>query len=113
MGVLKDQFEETRPSRDAAFCEKVQAGIFDDYIGRYKYEQRPDLIVTISRQGDKLFSESAGQRNELSAVGNSETQLHAKEFDGRGTFVRDSKGRVTHFIYYEFGREMGRAAKIS
>ena len=58
------------------------------------------------------MSEAAGQTNELFANDNSEGELLTKEFDGSGKFVRDSEGRVSHLIYYEFGREMGLAKKI-
>ncbi len=100
------------PSRSARFAEKVKAGIYDDYLGQYRFERRPDLIVTIRREGERLMSEAAGQRNELFAEGRSRSELRTVEFDGRGKFVRDKKGRVSHLIYYEFGREMGRAKKI-
>ena len=101
-----------RPSRSARFAEKVKAGIYDDYIGRYRFERRPDLVVTIRREGDRLVSEGGGQRNELFAEAGTRGELRAMEFDGRGKFVRDKKGRVTHVIYYEFGRRMGRAKKL-
>jgi hypothetical protein len=87
--------------------------MFDDYLGRYRYETRPELEVSITRENDRLFSEAAGQRNELFARGDDAGgELRTREFDGRGEFIRDPKGRVTHFVYYEFGREMGRAKKI-
>jgi RNA polymerase sigma factor (sigma-70 family) len=109
---FKDDLKRRRPSRDASFADKVRAGIFDCYTGRYRYELRPELVVTITREGDKLFSEAAGQKNELFARGRCVSKLHAREFDGRGRFVRDARGRVTHFVYFEFGKEMGRALKI-
>jgi RNA polymerase sigma factor (sigma-70 family) len=110
---FKEEFIAHRPSRSRTFEEKVAAGIFDEYVGEYKYEKRPDLTVTIKREGSKLISESAGQTNELFAAGDSETELHVREFDGRGLFVRNKKGRVTHFVYYEFGTEMGSAKKVA
>ncbi len=58
------------------------------------------------------MSEGGGQRNKLFAKGKSGSQLLTKEFDGRGKFVRDQQGRITHLIYYEFGCEMGLAKKI-
>ncbi|HKP72422.1 MAG TPA: sigma-70 family RNA polymerase sigma factor [Pyrinomonadaceae bacterium] len=112
-GSLKDDFEGRRPSRDERFADKVRRGIYDAYVGQYRYELRPDLVVTITREGDRLFSEAAGQRNELFGRGKSDTELRAKEFDGRGEFIRDARGQVTHFVYYECGREMGRAKKVS
>ena len=114
VGGLRGEFEGKRPSRDMSFADKVRRGIFDDYLGRYRFPERPDLEVVITREGERLYSESGGQRNELFARRtDSERELRTREFDGRGEFVRDARGRVTHFVYYEFGRELGRARKIA
>jgi len=109
---LKRNFAAHRPSRNRTFAQKVRAGIYDEYVGQYQFETRPDLVVTIRRDGNKLFSEGGGQTNRLAARRNSESELVAKEFDGRGKFVRDRRGHVSHLVYYEFGKEMGRARKI-
>jgi RNA polymerase sigma-70 factor (ECF subfamily) len=115
LAKMKDRFDDRRPSRDAEFAAKVRRGMFDDYLGRYRYELRPEIEVTITREDDRLFAEAAGQRNELFARGDDDAgrELRTREFDGRGEIIRDAKGRVTHFVYYEFGREMGRAKKIA
>jgi hypothetical protein len=102
-----------RPSRNQSFAQKVKAGIYDEYVGQYQFETRPDLIVTIRRDRDKLFSEGGGQTNRLSAKRNSPNELIATEFDGCGKFLRDSQGHISHLVYYEFGRELGRAMKIA
>ena len=116
-GMMTDRFKQDlavhRPSRNESFGEKVKAGIYDEYVGQYRFEMRPELVVTVKREGDKLMSESSGQRNELYAKEKSESELLTKEFDGRGKFIRDEQGQITHLIYYEFGREMGRAKKIN
>jgi len=112
MDGFKNDLTAHRPSRDGSFAEKVKAGIYDEYIGQYRFELRPELIVTIKREGESLMSEAAGQRNELFANEGAESELLTKEFDGSGKFVRDAEGRVSHLIYYEFGREMGLAKKI-
>lgn len=109
---LKEDLAAHRPSRNQSFAEKVRAGIYDEYVGQYRFETRPDLVVTIRREGDELFSEGGGQTNRLAARRNSNSELRTMEFDGRGRFVRDRRGRVSHLIYYEFGKEMGRARKI-
>lgn len=101
-----------RPSRSVRFTEKVKAGIYDEYVGRYRFELRPELVVTITREGNRLMSEAAGQRTELFSKEGAESELLASEFDGRGKFIRNKKGRVSYLIYFEFGREMGRAKKI-
>ncbi|MGH9873520.1 MAG: RNA polymerase sigma factor [Pyrinomonadaceae bacterium] len=100
------------PSRNQTFAERVQAGIYDEYVGQYKFDLRPDLVVTIRREGERLISEGGEQRNELFADDVSESELLTKEFDGRGKFVRDGRGSITHLVYYEFGCEMGLAQKI-
>src|SRR2546421_281927 len=95
---LTDGLERRRPSRDDSFADRVKAGIFDCYTGLYRYELRPDLLVTITRDGDRLFSEAAGQKNELFAHNRKGAALLASEFDGRGEFEKDAQGRITHFV---------------
>ena len=109
---FKNDLTAHRPSRNRSFAEKVKAGIYDEYVGQYRFELRPELIVAIKREGDRLLSEGGGQRNELFAADDTESELLTKEFDGRGEFVRNKQGRISHLIYYEFGREMGRAKKL-
>ena len=115
-GMIMDEFKKDltahRPSRNGTFAERVKAGIYDEYVGQYRFRLRPELVVAIEREGDRLMSEGGGQRNELFADGESESELLTKEFDGRGKFVRDEQGRITHLIYHEFGCEMGLAKKI-
>lgn len=111
MSGFKKKVNSRRPSRNASFADKVRAGLYDEYVGRYKFELRPELVVTVKREGDGLISEStAGQRNVL--VGR-KNELSTTEFDGRGEFVRDRRGKISHVVYYEFGREMGIARKIA
>ena len=114
MSGFKKDISRRRPSRNASFAKKVRDGLYDEYIGRYKFDLRPELVVTITREGERLFSESsAGQRNELSAPRRRSSELVASEFDGRGRFIRDRAGRISHLVYYEFGKEMGIARKVA
>ena len=113
MDGFKNYLAEHRPSRNESFAKRVKAGIYDEYVGQYRFELRPETVVTIKREGDKLLGEAAGQTNELFAEDKHEGELLAKEFDGRGQFVRNERGQITHLVYYEFGREMGLARKIS
>ena len=112
MDSFKNDFTINRPSRDKSFAEKVKAGIYDEYLGQYRFELRPELVVTIRREGEHLIGEAAGQRNELFASAQAEGELLTKEFDGRGRFVRNKQGYISHLIYHEFGNEMGVAKKI-
>lgn len=112
MDGVKNDLTAHRPSRDESFAEKVKAGIYDEYTGQYRFEQRPELVVTISREGEHLIGEAAGQRNELFAPDAARSELLTTEFDGRGKFVRNAEGQISHFVYFEFGNEMGVARKI-
>jgi hypothetical protein len=62
------------------------------------------------REGDLLIGEAGGQRNVLASV--AEGSLLTGEYDGEGRFRRDRRGRVTHFVYYEFGKRLGIARKV-
>jgi len=103
------EFLVTAPSRD--FLRRVEAGMFDELTGTYRFESQPDRVVVIRRAGDLLISEAGGQRNVLASRG--DDALVPTRFDGEGRFKRDRRGRITHFVYYEFGRRLGMARKIA
>lgn len=105
---VRADFVRLAPSKE--FLERVSRGLLDEYVGTYRFETRPDLVVTITREGDALVSEANGQRHVLVSVGS--LSLLTIHYDGEGRFRRDGKGNVTHFVYYEFGRRMGVARKI-
>jgi RNA polymerase sigma factor (sigma-70 family) len=99
MDGLMNDLSAHRPSRNEDFAAKVKAGLYDEYVGQYRFELRPELLVTIRREGEFANDEPEGE-------------LLTKEFDGSGKFFRDEQGRISHLIYYEFGRAMGLARKI-
>lgn len=98
-----------RLTQSQPFTEEVHRGLLDEYIGLYRFERRPDLTVLITREGDSLLSEAGGQRH-LLVKGASESLL-TTHYDGEGRFRRNRRGKVTHFVYYEFGRRLGTARK--
>jgi len=93
-----------------AFTERVRRGLLDDYVGWYRFDQRPDHVIRIFREEDRLISEGAGQRHLVASA--SEDSLLACHYDGEARFRRDRQGRVSSFVYYEFGRRMGVARRI-
>jgi RNA polymerase sigma factor (sigma-70 family) len=104
---VRGDFVRLAPSKQ--FVEEVSRGLLDEYVGEYRFERRPDLVVTITREGDSLFSEASGQRHVLVSVGKG--SLLTTNYDGEGRFRRNRKGDVTHFVYYEFGKRLGIARK--
>lgn len=105
---LAREFLVTAPTRD--FLRRVQAGLLDEVVGTYRFESQPERVVVIRRAGDFLISDAGGQRNVLASRG--DDALVPTAFDGEGRFRRDGRGRITHFVYYEFGRRLGVARKI-
>jgi hypothetical protein len=92
------------------FLEQVSLGLLDEYVGEYRFERRPDLVVSITREGNRLVSESGGQRHLLVSVGT--RSFATVHYDGGGRFKRNRRGEVTQFVYYEFGKRMGVARRI-
>jgi hypothetical protein len=74
-----------------------------------QYELAPSLIITITRDGNRLMSELGGRKNDL--VPQSETQFSIPAANIRVTFVRDASAQVTHMIVSDGGHE-GQARKI-
>lgn len=105
---VRADFVKLAPSQ--RFLEQVSHGLLDEYVGRYRFETRPDLVVTIAREGNSLVSDGNGQRHLLVAIG--KQALSTLNYDGEARFRRNRRGEVTHFVYYEFGRRMGVARKI-
>jgi RNA polymerase sigma-70 factor, ECF subfamily len=93
-----------------AFAQRVAAGLLDELVGEYRFPERPAHRVVLRREGSLLVSYAAGQRHVL--AGRKTDSLVATEYDGEARFRRDRQGRVSHFVYYEFGRRMGVARKL-
>jgi RNA polymerase sigma factor (sigma-70 family) len=106
---VRADFVRLAPSQQ--FVEQVSRGLLDEYVGEYRFERRPELVVTITREGDSLVSEGSGQRHVLVSVGKG--SLLTTNYDGEGRFRRNRQGKVTHVVYYEFGRRMGIARKTA
>lgn len=104
---VRSEFVRAAPSR--TFAEKVRLGIYDEYVGEYRFAERPDLGVSIVREGDFLVGVSGRQRHVLASL--DEASLVTHHYDGEGRFGRDRRGEVTHFVYYEFGERLGVAWK--
>jgi RNA polymerase sigma-70 factor (ECF subfamily) len=94
-----------------AFADRVGRGLLDEYVGEYRFERRPDHVVSITREGDALISNGGGQRHVLVSAG--EDSLRVGNYDGEGRFRRNRRGEVTHFVYYEFGRRLGIARRVN
>ena len=75
---------------------KVDPAIFDDHVGQYQLT--PELVITVTREGEKLMGQVTGQAKKMEMLPESETVFFVKGESGRTIFVRDDKGKVTHVI---------------
>ena len=107
--AVRSEFLKLQPSPQ--FLSKVREGLFDEYVGEYRFAKRPDLAVRIVREGSSLVGYGGGQRVVLASL--DENVLVASEFDGEGRFQRDHSGHVVRFVYYEFGARLGIATKTA
>lgn len=82
---------------------QVDPKVFTPYLG--EYEIRPGFILTVSREGDRLWMQATGQkRAELFAE--SETTFFIKEADVALTFVKNAGGAVTHVVLRQSGGDL-------
>lgn len=79
---------------------KVDPKIFDAYVGQY--ELAPNVIFTITREGDRLIAQLTGQ-GKLELHPESETKFFITEVDAQITFVKDSQRQVTQLILHQGG----------
>ena len=86
----------------------VDPRLYDDYVGRY--EIRPGFELTISRGGDRLFSQVTGG-DPAEIFPSSETEFFSRVSDARFTFERDPAGRVDRVIIHR-GAEEIRASRL-
>jgi len=81
----------------------VDPKVLDRYVGRYG--EPPNLILTISREGDHLFiQENDEPKQELFAE--SESRFFSKLNDDELTFQVDNQGRATAMVLHVDGKEI-------
>jgi hypothetical protein len=81
----------------------VDPSLFDRYVGYY--ELAPRSIITVTREGDKLFVQATGglKRRLLAA---SEGELFYEFIAAQFTFIADREGRATALVLHQNGREL-------
>ena len=87
---------------------KVDPAVFDAYVG--DYELGPNFILTISKDGDKLFGQATGQRKfQLDAI--SETQFTVPTVKANISFEKDSAGKIIGLVLAQGGQNI-KAKKV-
>jgi serine-type D-Ala-D-Ala carboxypeptidase/endopeptidase len=104
--VPAKRFEGEPPKPPERKQVSVDPKIFDGYVGTYQVTE--NVIFTITRDGDHLFSQLTGQQK-FEIFPEDERDFFYKVVDAQITFVTDSKGRATELILHQAG--MDRPAK--
>ena len=71
---------------------EISPAILDNYTGKYQY--KPDIILTITKENTKLFGQPTGQ-SKLELAPLSETDFIIKEINAKLSFVKDANGKVS------------------
>lgn len=87
---------------------KIDASGFGAYVG--EYQVTPRLVMTITKDGDKLFGQMSGQQK-LAMEAVSETQFTITEVKVNITFEKDAAGVVTGLVLTQGARTV-KAPKI-
>jgi serine-type D-Ala-D-Ala carboxypeptidase/endopeptidase len=82
---------------------EVDPKVFDRYVGTYALT--PNMIFTITRDGDHLFAQLTGQPK-AEIVPEGERDYFYKMVDAQITFVTDNTGRATELILHQNGRDL-------
>jgi CubicO group peptidase (beta-lactamase class C family) len=77
--------------------------ILETYVGRYALT--PSIIVTVTREGDKLYAEVPGQLK-IELLAESATDFFIREEDAQMTFMKDEQGEVTGLVIHQNGRDL-------
>ena len=76
---------------------EVNPQIYEDFCGRYRDDNRPDLEIVARNEAGRLTMECVGQKVQLFPT--SETEFFVKQFYGEVTFHRDTQGRVDYLDF--------------
>lgn len=82
--------------------EKIDAKVFDDYLGRY---DSPLGVLTVTRDGDKLFAQPEGNSKE-ELVAKSPAKFQVTSVGAEVEFVRDDQGKVAKMLIRISGQQM-------
>jgi CubicO group peptidase (beta-lactamase class C family) len=80
---------------------KIDTSGFDAYVGEYEVTQK--LVLTISKEGNKLFGQLSGQ-SKLAIEAVSETQFSMPDVKANISFEKDSAGKVTGLLLSQGAR---------
>jgi D-alanyl-D-alanine-carboxypeptidase/D-alanyl-D-alanine-endopeptidase len=81
---------------------KADIRLYDFYVG--KYNIRPGFVLTVSREGDRLFTQVTGQ-DKFEIFPESNRDFFLKVFDSQITFISGDEGSATELVIHQGGMD--------
>src|ERR1035438_394871 len=81
---------------------KVRHEVLAKYVG--SYELAPGIFITMSVDGDQLFTQLTGQPK-FEVFAETDKDFFLKVVDAQLTFEMDSQGKVTDLVLHQNGRD--------
>lgn len=78
----------------------IDPKILDNYVG--SYQLAPNFILTVTREGDHLFTQATGQ-GKVEVFPESDHDFFLKVVDAQITFETDSQGKATGLVLHQGG----------
>jgi CubicO group peptidase (beta-lactamase class C family) len=82
---------------------KIAADVLETYPGRY--ELAPTFVLTVTREGDRLFAQATGQPR-LEVFPKAEREFFYKVVDAQISFIAGSDGKIASLVLHQNGRDM-------
>jgi CubicO group peptidase (beta-lactamase class C family) len=83
---------------------KVDPATYDAFVGKYDYGEGK-AILTVSREGDRLFAQLTGQPK-FEIFPKSPTEFFWKVVDAQIQFVKNDAGKITKAIHHQGGQTL-------
>ncbi|HEX5733943.1 MAG TPA: DUF4440 domain-containing protein [Blastocatellia bacterium] len=83
---------------------KVDPKIYDSYVG--EYELGPGLVFTVTRESDRLLTQTSGLPDKIELFPESETTFFYRGTNQLVIFRKDATGQVTHMVLKDQGQEL-------
>jgi len=104
--LAKDLSERTGPTATPAArfteAQKIDPSIFDAYVGNYELDEMPGFVLSITREGDRFFSQ-ATQQGRIEIFAASESTFFLKVVNAQLTFHREADGSVNRLTLHQNG----------
>lgn len=82
---------------------RVDPALYDEYVGNYRLS--PQISITVSKDGDQLAVQAAGQPRDI-AIPESPTTFYSRISAVRLSFERDDSGAVSRVVLRESNRDL-------